>query len=117
MPESRVFFRVNPLGNLEQGSGLPGGLRVLPLKFTNHPAQIGFESSLNSPRPFHLTRMHVAALFHHQTFSLTGITLPDLKIFFAGCFDQTLTLSVLETHIGWIPNGLGLNRCIHIYPR
>ena len=40
----------------------------------------------------------------------------DLKAFFAGCFDQTLTRSVIETRIGWIPNGLGLNRCIHIYP-
>jgi hypothetical protein len=40
----------------------------------------------------------------------------DLKAFFAGCFDQTLTRSVIETRIGWIPNG-PLNRWIHIDPR
>jgi hypothetical protein len=97
---------VNPLGNLEQGSGLPGGRRALPLSFTNHPAQVGFESSLKSPRPFHLTRMYIPALFHHQTFSHTGITLLDLKTFFGGCFEQTLARSVLETPIGWIPKGL-----------
>jgi hypothetical protein len=60
--------------------------------------------------------MRIPAFFHHQMFSHTGITLLDLKAFFAGCFDQTLTRSVIETRIGWIPNGLGLNRCIHIYP-
>jgi hypothetical protein len=47
--------------------------------------------------------MGLKALFQQQTFSLTGITLLDLKISFAGCCDKTLTRSVMETRIGWIP--------------
>jgi hypothetical protein len=41
----------------------------------------------------------------------------DLKTFFAGFFDKTLTRSIIEKRIGWIPNNPGLNRCIHISPR
>ncbi len=65
---------------------------------------------------FHLARACVAILFHCQKFSDTEETLLEVKSLFGGCVYKYIRRNVIEVQIGWMPAGLGWNRCQHIHP-